>query len=301
MPERTYPLDARPYDLRRTWHLSSLWGATPWRRIDDTGAWHARRTDAGLATVHVVHRGDHLFAESWGDGADAILDEVPVLAGLEDVGVANIPVLHAIVGELKKSMAGFRLGHTRDLFAQTVAIAIAQKVTGKNSKDALGAIARKWGERAPGPRNDLYVLPTPKDLASKPYYDFHPLNVERHRADLLKRIASQARALQRAAAMSHADAYAHLLKFRGIGPWTAGIVMASALGDPDAVPVGDYHLPNVVSFNLAGEPRADDDRMLELLEPYRGHRGRVVLMLKSGGAAPPKWGPRSTVRDIRRH
>ncbi len=299
MPTRRFELDERPFDLGLTWRLSALWGAETWRAIDTDGAWFARRTAEGIGTVCIRHRGDHLEAEGWGDGAELALDEVPALAGLDDPGVADLPEEHTIVRELKKRMSGYRIGHTNDLYPQMIAVAIAQKVTGKNSKNALRAIARRWGEEAPGPRAGLFVLPEPRALANKPYYDFHPLNVERHRADLLKQLASRATALQRAARMSHADAYEHLLKFRGVGPWTAGVVMGSALGDPDAIPVGDYHLPNVVTFNLAGEPRGTDERMLELLEPYRGHRGRVVRMLKGGGAAPPKWGPRSTMRDIR--
>ena len=67
------------------------------------------------------------------------------------------------------------------------------------------------------------------------------------------------------------DAYRRLPRCPGIGPWTAAEVAIRALGDPDAVSVGDFHLPNLVAFALAGEPRATDARMLELLEPYRGH------------------------------
>ena len=32
----------------------------------------------------------------------------------------------------------------------------------------------------------------------------------------------------------------------------------AALGDPDAIAVGDFHMPNWVAWNLAGEPRGDD-------------------------------------------
>ena len=77
------------------------------------------------------------------------------------------------------------------------------------------------------------------------------------------------------------------------------MVAGSVLGDPDAIPIGDIHLPNFVSWNLAGEPRADDDRMVQLLEPYAGQRNRVVRLLKSGGRKPPRYGPRAEVRDIR--
>jgi 3-methyladenine DNA glycosylase/8-oxoguanine DNA glycosylase len=71
-----------------------------------------------------------------------------------------------------------------------------------------------------------------------------------------------------------------------------------AFGDADAVSVGDYHLPNLVAYALAGEPRADDARMLELLEPYRGHRGRVIRLVMAGGRSPPRYGPRLALNPI---
>ena len=72
------------------------------------------------------------------------------------------------------------------------------------------------------------------------------------------------------------------------------------LGDPDAVSVGDFHLPNLVSWALAGEPRGTDERMLELLEPYRGQRGRVQRLLEAGGITAPRFGPRRPLRSIAR-
>ena len=71
-----------------------------------------------------------------------------------------------------------------------------------------------------------------------------------------------------------------------------------ALGDADAVSVGDYHLKNVVAWALAQEPRATDARMLELLEPYAGHRGRVCLLLESAGVQAPRYGPRQRIQPI---
>jgi len=59
------------------------------------------------------------------------------------------------------------------------------------------------------------------------------------------------------------------------------------LGDADAVSVGDPHLKNLVCWALAEEPSGTDDRMLELLEPYPGHRGRVCTLLLSSGISRP--------------
>ena len=116
---------------------------------------------------------------------------------------------------------------------------------------------------------------------------------------ILREVARRAKRIEEISAMDRAAAYERLYAIRGIGPWTAGHVMGVAWGDRDAVPVGDFHLPNSVSWLLAGEPRADDDRMLELLEPYRPHRRRVVVLIKRGHVGAPKYGPKSPVQDIR--
>jgi hypothetical protein len=36
--------------------------------------------------------------------------------------------------------------------------------------------------------------------------------------------------------------------------------------------------------------------MLELLEPYRGFRGKVIKLLEEGGRTPPRYGPRKALR-----
>jgi len=78
----------------------------------------------------------------------------------------------------------------------------------------------------------------------------------------------------------------------GVGPWTATALAGSVLGDPDAVLLGDLHLPHHVCWALAREPRGSDERMVELLEPWRGHRGRVVRLLRGSGNSAPRRGPR---------
>ena len=84
----------------------------------------------------------------------------------------------------------------------------------------------------------------------------------------------------------------------GIGPWTSAEIRQRAAGDPDAVSVGDYHLPRAVGWTLAGRI-TDDAGMLELLAPYAGHRYRVTRLIELSGGHPPRRGPRMPVRDYR--
>jgi hypothetical protein len=39
--------------------------------------------------------------------------------------------------------------------------------------------------------------------------------------------------------------------------------------------------------------------MVELLEPWRPHRGRVVRLVELSGVGTPKFGPRMTIQDHR--
>ena len=100
--------------------------------------------------------------------------------------------------------------------------------------------------------------------------------------------------------MSREDAYARLTAVPGVGEWTAAEVAVRALGDTDAVSVGDYHLAGLVGWALVGRP-LDDAGMVELLEPWRPHRARVVRLVELSGVAKPRFGPRMAVQDHRAH
>ena len=137
-------------------------------------------------------------------------------------------------------------------------------------------------------------------LAQQPSWWFHPLGVERKRAETVIRCARRARGLERLVALDPFEAGARLGTIPGVGPWTVQSVLGPVLGDPDAVPVGDFHIPHSVCWAMAGEVRGSDERMLELLAPYVGQRGRVIRALLLAGWSAPKRGPRQRIQPIAR-
>ena len=182
---------------------------------------------------------------------------------------------------------------SRAVLESLVPAILEQKVTGQEARRAWPGLIRVHGEPAPGPPEwRLRLGPAPATLAALPYYAYHPFGVEQRRADLIRRVAARAAWFEAIVDLPLAEAYARLTAVPGIGPWTAAEVGVRALGDEDAVSVGDFHLPNLVAYALAGEPRGTDARMLELLEPYRGQRARVVRLLELSGVRAPRYGPR---------
>ena len=264
-------------------------------RLRRSEAWVAMRIHGGVATLHLACDGSTtLDLEAWGDAADAAIEGAADLVGESDVP-ERLHAEHPVLRSLQRRHVGLRLPMTRRPFAALVPAILEQKVTGTEAFRSYAALLRRHGEAAPGPVQ-LLLPPSGRTLAALPYHAFHPLGVERRRADLIRRAASRAAWLDAAA---DADELARRLRsIPGIGPWTAAEVLRIALGDPDAVSVGDYHVPSVVSWALAGEPRATDERMLEILEPYVGQRGRVQRLLEVGRVTPPRYGPRYAPREI---
>lgn len=296
MPTRTLVLD-RPLDLRRTLAIHLRGAGDPTMRSAPGHVVRATRTPDGPATVELRLAGDRLTAETWGPGAERLLSGVPALVGEDEDRSGFVPDRHPLVADLDRRNRGIRIGRTGAVVEALVPAILEQKVTGTEAWRGLRGIVRRWGEPAPGPFG-LRLLPDPVVLAGLPYHAFHPLGIERRRADVVRRVAERASRFEEIVAMPRAAAAARLTALPGIGPWTAAEVMIRALGDPDAVSVGDFHLPNLVAFALAGEPRGDDARMIELLEPWRGQRARVIRLLEASGLRPPAFGPRQAPRSI---
>ena len=296
MPTRTIAL-SEPLELRRVVGINQRGPGDPTMQVVAGRIVRATRTADGPATLALAHQGDRIEAEAWGPGADRVLDALPALVGLDDDRSGFDPSRHPLVAELDRHHRGLRLGRTGAVIESLVPAILEQKVTGREASRGFRGLIRTWGEAAPGPFG-LRLLPEPVALAAIPYHEFHPLGVERRRADLVRRVADRAVRLEEVLRLPREAAYARLTALPGIGPWTAAEVMLRAAGDPDAVSVGDFHLPNLVAFTLAGEIRGTDERMLELLEPWRGHRARVVRLLELSGLRPPAFGPRYAPRSI---
>jgi 3-methyladenine DNA glycosylase/8-oxoguanine DNA glycosylase len=286
-----------PLDFRRTLGIHARGPGDPTMRVGATGAIRATRTPDGPAALRLERTGDRIEAEAWGPGADWVLAGLPALLGADDDRTPFDPGRHRLIAELDRRHRGVRIGRTGSVLEALVPAILEQKVTGTEAWRGLRGIIRRWGEPAPGPLG-LRLLPEPTILAGVPYHAFHPLGVERRRADLVRRVADRAVRFEEIVGLPREAALARLISVPGIGPWTAAEVMLRALGDPDAVSVGDFHLPNLVAFALAGEIRGSDARMLELLEPWRGQRARVVRLIEESGLRPPAFGPRFAPRSI---
>lgn len=266
-------------------------------RIRPDGVWRATRTPCGPATQRLRRApGGCLEVTAWGPGAGWAAERAATLCGGLD---EDFRFADPLLSRIQRALPGLRIPRTEAVLEALVPAVLEQKVQGMEAWLAYRQLVRELGEAAPGPAG-LWVPPEPRRLAETPYTTFHRFGVERRRADAIRNAAAHAGRLEEIVDMEPDAARRRLLALPGVGRWTAAEVAFRALGDPDAVSVGDFHLPHVVAFALAGERRASDERMLELLEPFRGQRGRAVQLIEAGVPPPARRAPRQRLRKIAR-
>jgi 3-methyladenine DNA glycosylase/8-oxoguanine DNA glycosylase len=236
---------------------------------------------------------------AWGDGAEQFLDMLPALLGADDDASDFVP-RHPTVVAAQQRLPHLRLGRTGQVLEALIPAVIEQRVPGADAFRSWRVLVSKYGTPAPGPAPDgMRVPPSADAWRYIPSWEFHRANVDPGRAQTVVGCARRAASLERLVSRPAEEAREALTSLPGVGVWTAAEVAQRAFGDADAISVGDYHIPKMIGWTLLGHP-VDDAGMLEVLEPMRPHRQRVVRLLEvSGLAYEPRRGPRLPVQEIR--
>nr|WP_218910574.1 DNA-3-methyladenine glycosylase 2 family protein [Nocardioides thalensis] len=258
--------------------------------------WRASRTPEGPATLALAVRpaDGEVVAEAWGSGAAWALDQLPDLLGAADDWTGFEP-RHPVLAEARRMNPHLRQGRTGLVLESLVPSAIEQKVTGKQAFAGFRSLVRRYGEPAPGPGAEagLWLQPTPETLRAVPSWEWLRLGIDQARSRVVVTAARHAAALERIVA-APAEADRRLRSLPGVGPWTSAEVRQRALGDPDAVSFGDYHVAKDVGWALTGA-EFDDLELAAFLEPWRPQRGRVPMLVGAAGLRRPRRGPRLDV------
>jgi 3-methyladenine DNA glycosylase/8-oxoguanine DNA glycosylase len=267
---------------------------------------------AGRDWIHAMHSPDGpvtfcvgpdpaaavVRVQAWGPGREWVVEHAADIAGLHD-RPSDFDPDDALVASLHRRLRGLRMVRLGAVYDLALATTVEQRVTTVEARRSWNGLLRRHSTSAPGDFG-LVLAPAAATLVDLPDWEWRRLGIESRRAATMRAIARDASGLARSSAAGDDALRRRLLALRGIGPWTAAHVMHFAAADADAVPVGDWHLPRHVGHALAGEARADDARMLELLEPFRPHRARVWRLLMRGVHGPPRRAPRARIHDLMR-
>jgi 3-methyladenine DNA glycosylase/8-oxoguanine DNA glycosylase len=235
-----------------------------------------------------------VHARAWGPGARWALRQLPAMLGDED-DPAGFEPRHRVLAEALRRNPYWRLGRTALVMEALVPAVIEQKVTGQEAFGGFRRLVLRFGERAPGPRADLWVQPSAETIRAIPSWEWLRLPVDPARSRTLQHVARVAGSLERTLGLPGEEVDRRLRSVPGVGVWTSAEVRFRAHGDADAVSFGDYHVAKNLGWALTGE-EVDDDGLAVLLEPYRPHRHRVQRLVELAGLRRPRHGPRMPPR-----
>ncbi|MFC4495958.1 DNA-3-methyladenine glycosylase family protein [Streptomyces ovatisporus] len=299
-PARTWT--APPYyDLRSNLRVLRRGPYDPCYRTEGGAVWRTTRTPEGPATLRLTAQaaGTEVHAEAWGPGGEWALDRLPALLGAED-DPSVFTAHHRLTREAHRRHPGLRLPRTGLVMEALIPSVLEQKVTTHEAYRAWRLLVRRYGERAPGPHDGMYVMPDSRTWCRIPSWEWHRAGVDNKRSATVIRAAQRAARLEEASSMELSAAMARLQLIPGIGPWTAAETLQRSNGAPDALTVGDLHLPRIIGYSLTGARDTDDDGMLELLAPYEGQRHRAARLILMVGRAPARRQPKFPIGDIAR-
>ena len=281
MPRRTIRL---PFavDLRRSLLPLRLGKHDPTIHLANTEVVRASRTPAGPATLQVDHLGDRLEVEAWGPGAAWALEQAPATLGTLDERTGFAPT-HPFVLDLHRQAEGLRLPSTGLPMEALIPAVLSQRVTGFEAKRSFRQLVERWGEPAPGP-GGLLLPPAPQVIADLGYYELHVVGVEKRRADTLKRVSAHAKRIDALGSSSGPQLRDQLESIPGIAAWTSAEVARVAVGDADAVSVGDFHLKHLIAHSPG----------------RRAPRHRRAHARAPGAVRGPSW-PSVRADRVRRH
>lgn len=167
-----------------------------------------------------------------------------------------------------------------NVFETLVNVIIEQHISWKNARQAQHWLV-EWGEQAREYNGQVYYgYPQAQQLAEADLETLKPLKITHGRINLIIQVAQQVNSgeldLEALATLPHEIAYKELLKIKGIGHWTASVVLARALGHYTYIPHNDVALQAAVNRYFYGsEGRVSADVLRETFEPYGKYAGLV--------------------------
>lgn len=183
---------------------------------------------------------------------------------------------HPLVHQAARRIGVVRLSRMPRVHEAVGRAVLGQLVQGIEARRSTAQLAAAIGQPTIG---DLWCWPTPTQTAHTPAHVMRRCGISLRCATALHASAMDDPQLERV----RTDVVAldrRLRALPGIGVWTSAETRL-ALGDPDAVSIGDDNLYETVCHGLAGTPQREcsDELMLELLEPWPGQRGRVIQLV----------------------
>ncbi|HTO09556.1 MAG TPA: AlkA N-terminal domain-containing protein [Myxococcota bacterium] len=196
-----------------------------------------------------------------------------------------------LLGESVRAHRGLRVAGAFDLFESLVGAVLTQQVNLAFAASIRGELARAFGARARYDGREWLAFPTAERIADAGEARLREFRMTRAKAGTIHRLASAfARGELDESLLAPLDdeaAIAELVRWKGVGRWTAEIVLLRGLGRPDVFPAGDLAVVKHLARRWLGAERvASEAEMRAFSERWRPHRSLALVYGLEELAAP---------------
>jgi 3-methyladenine DNA glycosylase/8-oxoguanine DNA glycosylase len=175
------------------------------------------------------------------------------------------PVLRAIIS--KYGVCGIKTGREADIFCGLVESIVSQQLSTKAAATIYGRL------RALMPDGGA---PTPHAIVPLSDEALRGVGLSRQKVsyvrDLSRRVIDGSLKTDAFAAMTDDEVVAQLTQIKGIGRWTADMILIFRLARPDILPVGDLGIVKAVQKAYGLRKTPDAKRLVALGERWRPYR-----------------------------
>jgi 3-methyladenine DNA glycosylase/8-oxoguanine DNA glycosylase len=175
------------------------------------------------------------------------------------------PVLRAIIS--KYGACGIKTGREADIFCGLVESIVSQQLSTKAAATIYGRLRALMPEGGP---------PTPAGILPLSDEALRGVGLSRQKVsyvrDLSRRVMDGSLKTDAFAAMTDDEVVAQLTQIKGIGRWTADMILIFRLARPDILPVGDLGIVKAVQKAYRLRKTPDAKRLVALGERWRPYR-----------------------------
>lgn len=226
--------------------------------LRDGEYYRAFHSDTGLSLLKVVSDGEIV----------PLIGEAPLEKCKHVIGAAtNLSDFYDTAGKdetlglIIKPLIGLPLYCSENLYEALIFVIIEQHIAWVNAQKAQRVLV-EWGNNyIEYEGNKYYAMPTPEQLANATMDDLRPTKITFKRMQLLidiaQRFVDEPDFMYFDRKVSAQALYDELLKIKGIGHWTASVVVSRTTGVYPFVPHNDVALQAAVADYFAVEKSAE--------------------------------------------
>ena len=189
-----------------------------------------------------------------------------------------------VLRDLKQKLYGLKAGSMgATVFESIIKTIIQQQISIRVAFSITNKMVTTFGETVETENSIFYDFPTPKRLAEATLEEIRQCGVSWKKAEYIKGIANKTAEgefdPESLKLLSNEQVAETLKKFRGVGTWTAEMVLAAGLKRDATVPAGDVGVRRTFSRFYSDDSILSEDEVRRIAEEWREFTKDIVFYI----------------------